>query len=251
MTRSDLLPRSLVIFGALIAALALAGCKHLPGRPGPYPEVMRPDELLDFNTLYSQNCSACHGAGGKHGVAVSLANPIYLAFIDDVNLRNVVANGVHGTAMPAFARSAGGMLTDQQIDVLVHEMRSQWGNPNALAGAKPPVYATSAAGDAARGAGVYQTFCASCHGSDGKGRGKIGSMVDASYLALISDQSLRTSVVVGMPDFGAPDWRNDLQGRPMTDEEINDVVAWLASQRTKFPGQPYPSNVAAAHGGTP
>jgi cytochrome c oxidase cbb3-type subunit 3/ubiquinol-cytochrome c reductase cytochrome c subunit len=36
-----------------------------------------------------------------------------------------------------------------------------------------------------------------------------------------------------------PDWRNDVPGRPMTDREITDVVAWLAAQRVPFAGQPY------------
>jgi hypothetical protein len=48
---------------------------------------------------------------------------------------------------------------------------------------------------------------------------------------LISDQGLRTIVITGRPDFGAPDWRGNVPGRPMTDQEISDVVAWLSSQR--------------------
>jgi len=48
-------------------------------------------------------------------------------------------------------------------------------------------------------------------------------------------------VIVGRPDFGAPDWRGNIPGKPMTSQEISDVVAWLASQRPKFPGQPFPN----------
>ena len=103
---------------ASLAVLALPGCSTLPGRPGPDPEVMRPGQVLDFNTLYKQNCSGCHGAEGKRGAAVSLADPLYLALVDDATLRRVTANGVPRTAMPAFARSAGGTLTDQQIERL-------------------------------------------------------------------------------------------------------------------------------------
>jgi mono/diheme cytochrome c family protein len=237
-------------FAEILAVLALVGCNSLPGRPGPGPEVVRPDEVLDFNTLYAQNCSACHGAEGKGGAAVALADPVYLALVDDTTFRQVTAKGVPGTAMSAFARSAGGTLTDAQIDVLVRESRARWANPDALAGASPPSYTGSAPGDAARGAEVYRTFCASCHGPAGKGGSKAGSIVDGSYLALVSDQGLRTTVIVGVHDLGAPDWRGNLSGRPMTDPEVSDVVAWLVAQRPQFPGQPYPSSLGPAIGGS-
>src|SRR5215471_12822237 len=119
-------------FAGTLAILVLTGCNSLPGRPGPGPEVARPDEVLDFDTLYRQNCSACHGAEGKGGATVSLADPVYRALVDDTTFRQVTANGVPGTPMPAFARSAGGTLTDRQIDVLVEESRARWAKPDAL-----------------------------------------------------------------------------------------------------------------------
>jgi cytochrome c oxidase cbb3-type subunit III len=240
---------SLGLAGA-VAVLALPGCSSLPGRPGPDPEVVRPSQVLDFKTLYKQNCSGCHGPEGEGGATVALADPVYLALVDDATLRRVTANGVPRTAMPAFARSAGGTLTDQQIDVLVRDSRARWAKPDVLAGVKLPSYAASGPGDATRGAEAYKTFCASCHGPDGKGRGKLGSIVDGSYLALVSDQELRTTVIVGVPGLGAPDWRRNVPGRPMTEREVSDVVAWLVAQRPKFPGQPYPSGPAPTTGGS-
>jgi cytochrome c oxidase cbb3-type subunit III len=77
------------------------------------------------------------------------------------------------------------------------------------------------------------------HGPDGHGGGKASSIVDGSYLSLISDQDLRTNVIVGRPELGAPDWRGDVPGHPMSAQEISDVVAWLTAQRPKLPGQPY------------
>ncbi len=239
-----------------VAALVLAACDGLPGRPGAGREVLRPDEVLDFNTLYSQNCAGCHGAGGKGGAAVSLADPVYLALADDATIRRVSSNGVPGGPMPAFAQSAGGMLTDRQIDALARGMRQRWANPGALGGAKLPPYSAAAPGDASRGAGVYQTFCARCHGPDGRGGGRAHSIVDGSYLALVSDQGLRTTVILGLPGIvvngspGAPDWRNDVPGRAMTDQEVSDVTAWLVAQRAPFPGQPYPSISPTIHGGS-
>ena len=42
-------------------------------------------------------------------------------------------------------------------------------------------------------------------------------------------------IIAGRPDIGQPDWHNVLPGRPMNDEEVTDVVEWLASQRAATP----------------
>ena len=69
--------------------------------------------------------------------------------------------------------------------------------------------------------------------AEGKGGEKGASVVDPSYLALVSDQGLRTAVIAGRADLGMPDWRGYVPGHPMNDEEIADVVAWLASHRNQ------------------
>jgi cytochrome c oxidase cbb3-type subunit 3/ubiquinol-cytochrome c reductase cytochrome c subunit len=205
--------------------------------------VVRPEEVLDFSTLYKANCAACHGENGRRGAAISLANPGYLAVAGEDNLRQITANGVPGKLMPPFAKSAGGMLTDPQINALAHGMMQQWSKPDLFAGQTIPPYKTTLPGDAARGQQVFGIFCARCHGITGEGAagdGKIGSLVDGSYLALISDQSLRSITIAGMQDEGMPDWRTDT-AQPMTDQQITDIVAWLASKRIVNPGQPYPT----------
>jgi mono/diheme cytochrome c family protein len=83
-----------LVCAELLAVAALVGCNSLPGRPGPGPEVVRPDEVLAFNTLYKQNCSGCHGAEGKGGAAPSLADPVYLALVSDATLRQIMTNRV-------------------------------------------------------------------------------------------------------------------------------------------------------------
>ena len=199
-------------------------------------------QVKDFAQLYSENCSGCHGTDGKFGPALPLDNPVYLALVDDAALRRVIAQGVPGTAAPPFARSAGGVLTDEQIDILINGIRQRWGRPDAVAGAAPPPYAGDGTGDATRGRDVYAASCTSCHGADGTGTAKVGSIVDASYLALVSDQALRTLVIAGRPDLGHPDWRGYPPGQPLTAQQVSDVVAWLAAQRAQFPGQPYPQD---------
>jgi mono/diheme cytochrome c family protein len=87
---------------------------------------------------------------------------------------------------------------------------------------------------------VYATFCARCHGADGTGGGSGGSIVDGSYLGLVSDQALRTVVLVGRPKLGMPDFRSLVPGRTMTAPEVADLVAWLAMKRPTLAGAPYP-----------
>jgi cytochrome c oxidase cbb3-type subunit 3/ubiquinol-cytochrome c reductase cytochrome c subunit len=229
------------------AAFFFAGCGHVPGRPGPGPQVVRPEQVLDFPTLYQSNCAGCHGANGSGGPAISLANPVYLAVAGEDAMRDVIAKGVRGKLMPPFARSAGGMLTDKQVDVLVHGMLREWAAPVMLSAQNLPPYKSLLTGDAGRGQQQFGVFCASCHGANGEGHQpggkdtlqKTGSIVDPAYLDLISDQGLRSVTIAGRRDQGMPDWRGDARV-PMTDQQITDIVAWIASKRTANPGQPYP-----------
>jgi cytochrome c oxidase cbb3-type subunit 3/ubiquinol-cytochrome c reductase cytochrome c subunit len=132
--------------------------------------------------------------------------------------------------MPAFAISAGGWLTDEQISILVKHMRDRWSIPEPLGGTPPP-YAADTPGDPSRGAKTYATFCASCHGPAGAGTPKGSSLVARAYLGLVSDQGLRTTILAGRPDLRHPDWRHYLPDRPMTARELTDLVAWIAGHR--------------------
>ena len=149
--------------------------------------------------------------------------------------------------MPAFAQRAGGMLTEQQVDVITSGIFSRWGRKQILDGANPPSYAAKAVGNIDHGQLVFGRYCASCHGSEGGGTQKGSAITNDSFLALVSDQGLRTIVITGRPELGAPDWRGDVPRMPMADQEITDVVAWLASRRAQNPGQPYTASNYAQH----
>lgn len=225
--------------GWVLILLLGVGCDRFPGKPTPAQVPVEPQNVTNFARLYRENCAGCHGIDGRGSGALALANPVYLALVDDPTLRRVMAQGIPGSLMPAFARSAGGFLTDAQIDILAQGIRNQWARPDALQGAKPPPYAASGTADAQRGEVVFGRFCARCHGPAGEGTGAVGSIVNGSFLALVSDQNLRTTVIAGRPDRGHPDWRNDVPGEAMTGQQVSDVVAWLISKRPALPGQPY------------
>jgi len=224
---------------AVVSVLVLTGCSAPHGQPHRGAETLAPNEVLEFRTLYANNCAGCHGHGGGGGAAMGLANPVYLAIVDDRSMRASIADGVLGTAMPAFAQAAGGMLTEKQIDALVDGIRSHWGHPGVLDGTNPPSYTPMSAGDVRRGAVAYQAFCQSCHGPDGAGGPTASAITNDAFLALTSEQALRTTVIAGRPEIGAPDWRGNVLGRPMSEQDVSDVVSWLVSHRVARPGRPY------------
>jgi cytochrome c oxidase cbb3-type subunit III len=202
--------------------LATVSC-DAPGRRAAEVRAIRPTEIANFEALFSQNCSGCHGKNGQGALTVGIGRAVYLAIADDRVIRGTIEQGRPGTPMPAFAQHAGGMLTDAQIDILVRGIRN-WARPGDYEG--EPAYAASRAGDADRGRELFATICAACHGSEGRGARTIG---DSSYLSLVTDQHLRTVMIVGMPNFGMPDWRGHL--KPLTDGDVTDLVAWLSARR--------------------
>jgi mono/diheme cytochrome c family protein len=233
-------PRYLTLFAALTITV-LSGCGTPPGQPHKGSETIAPNQVLEFATLYANNCAACHGRDGRGGAAIALANPVYLAIADETAMRATIANGVRGTSMPAFAQRAGGMLTDLQIDAIARGIRARWTQPGILEGANPPSYVATTAGDTQRGGLAFHTYCESCHGRGGSGAPTGSAITNDAFLALVSDQGLRTIVITGRPELGAPDWRQNVPGRPMSDQDVTDVVAWLSSRRVASPGQPYVS----------
>ena len=229
-------PRAVLLAISLAVTTACGIRDNAPGRPAANSAVIPPNKIMDFKVLYASNCSGCHGVDGKSGLAIELGDPVYLAIADDAAIRRVAADGVAGTSMPAFAQHSGGMLTDDQINVIVDGIRTRWAKPDVLRDANAPPYAAAGPGDPKHGAAAYVTYCSSCHGADGHG-GKASSIVDPSYLALVSDQYLRTIVIAGRPELGAPDWRGDVPGKPMSPDDVSDVVAWLAGQRPQISAQ--------------
>jgi mono/diheme cytochrome c family protein len=201
--------------------LLLTGCEPW-GKPAA-PQI----EVADFQTLFRDNCSGCHGAEGRGGPGRILNDGLYLAFIPKDSLRNVIEHGRAGTAMPAWARADGGPLTPEQISLLVDGMERNWAKAPNLRGATLPAYEAGAvAGDAARGKKLFLRDCFACHAKGGLA----GPLNDPAYLALTTRQNLRTSIVVGRADLGMPDYRVLNVGRALSEQDIADLVTYLAGE---------------------
>jgi cytochrome c oxidase cbb3-type subunit 3 len=211
-----------------LAMAALCGCERLPGKPREEDRWRPPNQIKDFAVLYSTNCLACHGDEKTLGPAVAMSNPVYLSIAPKDVMRKAIAEGIPGTMMPGYSAAVGGMLTDEQINILVDGIHN-WSAGHPPAGSNQLPYAAPS-GDKERGATVYAQDCEQCHGKDGTG-GKFGSVVDPAYLSLVSDQYLRTIIIAGRPELGMPNYQEYVPGKPMTAEEVADLVAWLSSHR--------------------
>src|SRR6202030_2047717 len=117
-------------------AILLLGCSNRP------EQFILPDQVSDFAALYESNCAGCHGRDGHFGAARPLKDPLFLALIGKEKLRDVIAKGVAGTAMPAFAQNAGGGLTEQQITILAEQIEEHWSRAQEFAAIALPPYST-------------------------------------------------------------------------------------------------------------
>lgn len=232
-----------LVLGVAAGTLLLTGC-DAPGKPGPPP--LSPDDVMDFPTLFADHCQGCHGVDGKGAAVQRLNDAWYLSIVPKQEILYTVMNGRPGTLMPAFSQKQGGPLTDKQIHALVDGIEANWGKPRLDPKSLPPYFAEGP-GDPAHGEDVFKKNCAMCHGS-AEHPGPVGAVTIPKFLSLISDQDIRTIVIIGRKNTGMPNYRQHAIGRPMTNQEITDVVAYLASLRpTSLPGVPVGLEEALAH----
>lgn len=213
-----------VVGGALLAILLATGCDP-PGKPKAEAQNLNP--LVEFETLFSQNCSGCHGDNGRYGPVRPLNDPSYLAVIPRTELQNVIDNGRAGTSMPAWSHERGGSLDARQITLLIDGMLQRWAKPGKGPINAPSYLAEDRKGDTEAGRKLFTANCSMCHGE----RARIGSVTNPSYLSLTSDQGLRTSIIAGRLDLGMPNYVHLNRGGPLLDQDVTDLVAYLASLR--------------------
>lgn len=68
--------------------------------------------------LYQQNCAVCHGESGEGRIGANLSQ-VFSSIRPDLLTQSVIANGVAGSAMPAWSRENGGPLTSDEIEDIV------------------------------------------------------------------------------------------------------------------------------------
>ncbi len=188
----------------MVVGLALSAC-DAPGRSAAEVRAIRPGEVVEFRSAFFLKTvfRVVTVRTDRGALTVGIGRPVYLTIADDATIRRTIEEGRPGTPMQAFSQRVGGMLTDAQIEILVRGIRS-WAKPGLFDHENLPPYASSQAGNTAHGREVFAAACSACHGQDGGGTRTIAN---SSYLALVTDQHLRTLIIIGMPNLGMPDWR--------------------------------------------
>ncbi|MEA2009542.1 MAG: cytochrome c [Actinomycetota bacterium] len=73
---------------------------------------------------YAANCGACHGASGEGGIGPALNSTQFLGDTVDDQIKALIAVGIPGSDMAAYALEYGGALTAEEVDAVTAFIRS-------------------------------------------------------------------------------------------------------------------------------
>lgn len=169
--------------------------------------------------IYAENCADCHGEAGEGNSGPALNSKELLQHTSDEALYNLTRTGIPGSRMPAWGQTFGGPFTDVELKDLVAFMR-------AWELTAPEIADDASTPDPIRGATIFATTCAICHGQDGLGTEQIRALNDPKRLQDFDDGWYRSTIAFGRPARGMPTW-----GTVLSPQQINDVVALIALWR--------------------
>jgi mono/diheme cytochrome c family protein len=216
--------------GLLLTILVLAGLTYYWVNESPRlvraAENFTRERVDRGQALYSQQCVSCHGTQGEGGVGPALNNRQLLKNTLDNVFFSVIRSGIPNTQMPAWSVDYGGPLTDEDIRDLVAFIRA-W-EPTA-----PEIEPAVFVPDPARGALLFSSTCAICHGENGAGTDRAPQLNDPQRLQSLPDDWYRETIRNGRPAKGMPTW-----GTVLSPNQIDDVVALIDDWRTGAAVQP-------------
>jgi len=169
--------------------------------------------------IYTEQCVSCHGADGDGGVGTVLNEKNLLRNTLDDIFFSVIRSGVPSTQMPAWSVDFGGPLTDEDIKDVVAFIRA-W-EPTA-----PEIELVVFEPDSSRGALIFETTCAVCHGENGSGTEEAPAINDMLRLAALDNDWYRSVIANGRPAKGMPTW-----GTVLSPNQIEDLISLVDDWR--------------------
>lgn len=177
---------------------------------------------LPGKEMYAALCAPCHGKdlkGYAADNAPSLVNPTFLESATDDYLKKSIITGRPATSMAAYGARLGGPLDDAAVDRLVAYIRSQ--------GPAPKQLALVPKGDPSRGVALYAKQCATCHG-DRQHRREGIHLANLMFQSQATDPFIKHAIV-----HGRPGTKMVAFGGVLSDEQINDLVAYIRTLGSK------------------
>ncbi|RJP93828.1 MAG: hypothetical protein C4518_05270 [Desulfobacteraceae bacterium] len=184
--------------------------------------------------LYEKYCSMCHGPNGEGYLAdeaPALANQDFLVSASDAYIISGILRGRPGTPMSAWAKEKGGALTKDDAAALLSYIRSWQKEPSVNLNNK------KVNGNAENGSGIYERWCAACHGKYGAD-GNAVKLSNPVFQETASDGFIRYAVQYGRRDTPMAAYKKLLKPA-----EIDDVVAFVRTLKIK---DAQPDTVAVA-----
>ncbi|MEO6685584.1 MAG: c-type cytochrome [Dyadobacter sp.] len=177
--------------------------------------------------LYTKYCAVCHGKdreGYDADNAPSLRSHSLMATTQlpksSYNyLSHTIFYGRSGTAMAPYAKSQGGPLDEDDIDLLIHWLHEKSGVKKPIEMSTEPI-----AGNAAIGKVLYSKHCASCHGINGEGI-SAPALGNPILIATASDAFLHYTITNGREHTPMPSFKDSLSVI-----EINALTAFIRSR---------------------
>jgi cytochrome c oxidase cbb3-type subunit 3 len=216
-----------------------AGCHGADGKLGPAPPLkdplfraIVPEEELEGIVTKGRNKTLMPAFAQENG-GVLTATQI-----------QVLVKEIKGIPYRIVEKQEGGLAKFQVVSD-AGGISPKWGTPGMPPKGVPSYREQSASGHGS-GAGikekgdlVFARACATCHGDHGQGVEREGepawTINDPVFLALTSNQALRRYAITGRPDLGMPGYAEARPDKadfvPLSDQEVTDLVALLASWR--------------------
>ncbi len=185
-------------------------------------------------TLFEENCAACHGEHGRGGMGLPLNLQSFLVIADFGYLMRSMQYGRPVRGMPSFAED---MSADDRRSVALYI--KSWQYQPSVEIAVGPID-----GDAGEGRALFKGLCAGCHGLEGQGGPIAGgghvigavsgiggpALADSGFLKSATDGYIKATLMYGR--IGTP-MGAYLKGRQgfveLREYEIDDIVAYLRS----------------------
>lgn len=187
--------------------------------------------------VYTKNCVACHGEMRDQIPTCRLADKDWLSQKGDAGLVQATTNG-KPPMMPAWGKSKGGPLADDDIKAVAAYLKDAAGlggaasaapTSSAPPAAAPPAVSLTAVLDGpatpALGKEIFTKNCVMCHGADGmlQPNCRLGSK---EWVMNMGEDGLRSRIGNGKPVLGMPSWGQS-KGGPLNDNQITAIIMYL------------------------